>query len=978
MSRRKQSNPRQIKRCAADAVEGDDDRSGFESPTLMEFETPTNGKLSEELRLDDHKDCQVDSDLSNSGQTLKAVGPELRWDGPAELEVLREDGGRRVRARCLLPAGLTWGPYQSPQVVDRTRPTSPDEIKGLPHIEETNKPDCWLAHLPTSATGHDSNCVLYSNADGVWCTVTSPMAPGEELVAFVVGEASRPESTTLDTRPDGLTSPLIMDFAELPRCTRLFPPQADMAALLPKALMNRSLFPCQACGIWYRSKRNLQAHQFYYCAGRQSESALTPAETAQDFQQFGASPICRDDISHLTLSHVTALPNPDLRPGSGSSPRSCTTGNACTSYCHSSELKCNVCSYTKEDALRLGQPGLGHDTVRSCPSEVLHKHQPLHKPYEQGDAEGVTSLPNPHLQDGSGNEAGGRQRKGKELSSYPAQIPPLDGQAKLSRPGCSVRVQDQDKDRGIPGQGCFAQTTVGTEQEEWPKKESAGPVPANKEKKGAAGCENDAEVQLEQKIQECNEDDKESGSSPREPREKSDGAYDVATMPIHNDSQPNVSSTSTKNNLRIRFKSEPTSPRPAASPVQFGMGPGLLVGSPFPKYLLPQEFSGTAQASEILAKMSELVHRRVHLQQQTVHGFVPPPPPPFYCNPVPPKGAVCFECNITFNNIENYLVHKKHYCSSRRLATHKSTDFLTGPRLKDQRSPPYYKEHKEQAVSVADTANSKLPPGPSTAMAEPPLAREVIPSPKACVETMETDVTVAALGTVPEQTNTEVKSSSSLSDDAKQSTTCDACNITFSKLETFAVHKQYYCATRHDPPQKRSAAANDRLPALPRGSRTRKRRKAYEMPAVVPTDMGATTAVAATVIGQPSLHLLGSVNGLPLGLTRANDRTRLSGLPYSPDPTLYSSLVSPVSFAPAMCKANGNASSPDPDTPMDLSKKVAGTEAKRSVIDRYQDYHECAACKVSFTEVQSYILHKQFHCPAVRCQDALGRRQELK
>jgi len=279
---------------------------------------------------------------------------------------------------------------------------------------------------------------------------------------------------------------------------------------------------------------------------------------------------------------------------------------------------------------------------------------------------------------------------------------------------------------------------------------------------------------------------------------------------------------------------------------------------------------------------------------------------------------------------------------------------------------------------VADTANSKLPPGPSTAMAEPPLAREVIPSPKASVETMETDVTVAALGTVPEQTNTEVKSSSSLSDDAKQSTTCDACNITFSKLETFAVHKQYYCATRHDPPQKRSAAANDRLPALPRGSRTRKRRKAYEMPAVVPTDMGVTTAVAATVIGQPSLQLLGSVNGLPLGLTRANDRTRLSGLPYSPDPTLYSSLVSPVSFAPAMCKANGNASSPDPDTPMDLSKKVPGTEAKRSVIDRYQDYHECAACKVSFTEVQSYILHKQFHCPAVRCQDALGWRQELK
>lgn len=37
-------------------------------------------------------------------------------------------------------------------------------------------------------------------------------------------------------------------------------------------LCSEDIFPCKACGIWFRSERNLQAHLMYYCSGRQRET----------------------------------------------------------------------------------------------------------------------------------------------------------------------------------------------------------------------------------------------------------------------------------------------------------------------------------------------------------------------------------------------------------------------------------------------------------------------------------------------------------------------------------------------------------------------------------------------------------------------------------------------------------------------------------------------------------------------------------
>uniref|UniRef100_S4RWV3 Zinc finger protein, FOG family member 2a n=1 Tax=Petromyzon marinus TaxID=7757 RepID=S4RWV3_PETMA len=422
------------------------------------------------------------------------------------------------------------------------------------------------------------------------------------------------------------------------------------------------------------------------------------------------------------------------------------------------------------------------------------------------------------------------------------------------------------------------------------------------------------------------------------------------------------------------FKSEPLSPRPATSPMQYGIGPSLLVGSPFPKYLLPQEFSGTAQASEILAKMSELVHRRVHQQQQQqqqdVHGF-PPHGPPFFCGPVLPKGTTCFECNITFNGLENYLVHKKYYCTSRRMGAHKHlAEFINvAQRHKSEAKGSLF--HKDPLKGLPQSGEGSLlkstliHPEPALEM----MARRPLASPKMSNSNVEASAMETALATAANGESTDGKSTPVplLGGELKKNT-CEACNITFSKQETFMVHKQYYCATRHEPLQKRAALAS-KLPALPQGGRTRRRRKLYEMRSSSSSSPGSHQGFSA----------MSAVNGMSIMGVHPKSKV-VPPFPYPFEQALYNPLLKPPQFLLEVVDSSG---SPGPDGPIDLSKKLNGPEQKKQCLqDRFQDYHECASCKISFTEVEGYIVHKQFHCPAAaRCPEfveAPSRRRESR
>lgn len=73
------------------------------------------------------------------------------------------------------------------------------------------------------------------------------------------------------------------------------------------------IFPCKACGIWFRSERNLHAHLMYYCSGRQREPETVVEENDAIPHQTPSIcpfPQCNKSFSgaralemHLSTSH---------------------------------------------------------------------------------------------------------------------------------------------------------------------------------------------------------------------------------------------------------------------------------------------------------------------------------------------------------------------------------------------------------------------------------------------------------------------------------------------------------------------------------------------------------------------------------------------------------------------------------------------------------------------------------------------------
>uniref|UniRef100_A0A1B0D6Y1 Uncharacterized protein n=1 Tax=Phlebotomus papatasi TaxID=29031 RepID=A0A1B0D6Y1_PHLPP len=130
-----------------------------------------------------------------------------------------------------------------------------------------------------------------------------------------------------------------------------------------------------------------------------------------------------------------------------------------------------------------------------------------------------------------------------------------------------------------------------------------------------------------------------------------------------------------------------------------------------------------------------------------------PGAPPANAAPLPPQIFVkqgvskCKECNIVFCKYENYLAHKKHYCSARNL------DDPEGAKV----SPP-----------VSPTATS-------------PLAQT---GPQA--------VTVAGGGL------------------AYQQLICAACGIKFTSLDNLSAHQMYYCPKRVELAVQQSLIQKDR------------------------------------------------------------------------------------------------------------------------------------------------------------------------
>ncbi|RMC09336.1 hypothetical protein DUI87_14344 [Hirundo rustica rustica] len=750
---------------------------------------------------------------------------DTTWNGPDELDLEVQDGQRRVRTRRSLPEGFSWGPFQGSI---HSEPASPGHGDTSPPVTLVLGDErCWLSCLPLVPGEPEANAVIYRKDEALWCRTTRPLREDEPLSAFVVAEPPAVPDHGLKAEPGESPYP-----AALHSDIQLLPQQAGMAAILATAVVNKDVFPCKDCGIWYRSERNLQAHLMYYCASRQSAGAGSPALDEKPKETYPNERVCPFPQCKKSCPSASSL-EIHMRSHSGERPFVCLI---CLSA-FTTKANCERHLKVHTDTLN----GVCHSCgFISTTRDILYSHLVTNHMICQPGSKGEVFSP---------------------ASALPAAKPlaPERGRAFIgilssssSSSGEPVRIKEE------------------------PAGSPSGEAEAPRSGEGAGSPD--------------------AGSRTSSPRSLSSA----------------------------KVKSELASPTPGSSPVPSEPGTGAAGGTVFlPQYVFGHEAAVVPQASEILAKMSELVHSRL---KQGHGGAVPPA---VYAGAPVPKGATCFECEITFNNINNYYVHKRLYCSSRHLA---------------EDSPPGARKLK------APPGAPKAPPGPGTLLSPPagngqgPAAgdgdagRGATPPAGAPEGKAEEGGTKAGSpeaeggsGRCSEDSQSPGSSAGDEGDEDPSKTLCEACNIRFSRHETYVVHKRFYCASRHDPPLRRPAAP--KAPFPPQPLRTRKRRKLYE------------------------IH----------GAAR-----RPAEPPPAPEPP------------PAEPPAAEPRASPDAEGPIDLSKKprwqseTAPAPAPASLLP-LADYHECTACCISFNSLDAYLAHKKYQCPATPLQPrTLEHLQKMK
>ncbi|KAL4685910.1 hypothetical protein H8959_001507 [Pygathrix nigripes] len=602
MSRRKQSNPRQIKRSLGDMEAREEVQLVGTSHTEQKATAP---EAPSPPSTDVSSPPPPLTPTSLGGpKELEGQEPEPRpteeepgspWSGPDELEPVVQDGQRRVRARLSLAMGLSWGPFHGSVQTGASSPgqAEPSPALTLLLVDEA----CWLRTLPQALTEAEANTEIHRKDDALWCRVTKPVPAGGLLSVLLTAE---PRSTP--------SHPVKKEPAE-PTCLapahdlQLLPQQAGMASILATAVINKDVFPCKDCGIWYRSERNLQAHLLYYCASRQGAGSPAAAATEEKPKETYPNervcpfPQCRKSCPSASSLEI------HMRSHSGERPFVCliclsafTTKANCERHLkvHTDTLSgvCHSCGFisTTRDILyshlvtnhmvcqpgskgEIYSPGAGHPATKLPPDSLgsfQQQHTALHGPLASADL-GLAPIPSPGLD---------RKALAEATNGEARAAPQNGGSSEPPAAPRSIKVEavEEPEAARAPGTG-----------EPGPQAPSRTP-------------------------------------SPRSP-------------------------------APARVKAELSSPTPGSSPVPGELG---LAGALFlPQYVFGPD--AAPPASEILAKMSELVHSR--LQQGAGAGAGGAQTGLFAGAP---KGATCFECEITFSNVNNYYVHKRLYCSGRR------------------------------------------------------------------------------------------------------------------------------------------------------------------------------------------------------------------------------------------------------------------------------------------------------------------------
>ncbi|XP_049928346.1 zinc finger protein ZFPM1 [Epinephelus moara] len=1016
MSRRKQSKPRQIKRSLGD-VDGDEENtpdnlslSGEEGGASDPDDSaegdsssppPYTSLYNEEPRTQDSRGGPDDEDedgeeegLAHSGGEEEKEGEEeeeaVHWRGPDDLELSEEGSDSRVVAGRDLQPDTTWGPY--PGILQSEGSTDDQETESSRLTLVCEDPDCWISLLPLIPVVSAANCTIYSQGEELFCKVTREVAAGEKLLAFLSPPGASSSSSPLVQLSPPLSlvtqkQPVVKEESLYPAALRsdiqLLPQQAGMAAILATAVVNKDIFPCKDCGIWYRSERNLQAHLMYYCASRQKQPAAA-SSPPQDKpkESYPNERICPFPQCNKSCPSASSL-EIHMRTHSGERPFVCliclsafTTKANCERHLkvHTDTLNgvCHGCGFvsTTRDILyshlvtshMVCQPGSRSEVY--SPGPGLPK-LPLSTGLSPGDSGVVLKCQVCGHNSDSPAQLQQHVRTHLEVR-VPAERSPTPRQStpsSIDHPQLQPSPQEREPLACVPTPDSSSPGANGSSATPRDYSPPNAPTTDLKIKEEPHSDSETEEQQME--IKEDREEEEIGGGEGDQEAGRETKEGQIVTVSCQTSTSPKSPATAT-------VKAEPTSPTPGSSPAHVGGAGSVLPGGAMflPQYMFNPEAAILPQASEILAKMSEMVHSRLK-QGQTVPqsnpaAFFPSGPTAPTATATPPhKGATCFECDITFNNINNFYAHKRLYCSSRHHG--EGATSASGPGSTRDAAPatmPSSGAHGSSASPQAGAASRAASASPTNS--DPPAGSGATESRRVVEVKTETIVGREGIssssegeggggslggggggGRASEGSQSPASGSAEDQEDDPNRTFCEACNIRFSRHENYTVHKRFYCASRHDPSNQRAihmAKATTAAAFLPQPIRKRKRKKMYEI------HMARTEALA---------------NAAAAAAAAATAAAAAS----APSPSVLG-----LAVKQEVSPSGAGSSSPEGDGPIDLSKRPRLSDVPRhsssSILPALPltDYHKCTACSISFNSIENYLAHKTYYCPATTLQ----------
>ncbi|XP_052232234.1 uncharacterized protein LOC127845395 isoform X2 [Dreissena polymorpha] len=425
MSRRKQSNPKPLKRSEDEEDEDgivkeadqSEERTNMEtdqsdSPIQSDQEDePNTEELTINKRENDVKDGQLTQSEKSDKESEKIIKLEERVQksgavSPRRFEVMRRLNFpidlltlRQVEESEFLLTGIPWsvttvtsvqkgstiGPYLGETVALSS--IKPGELvlqfQGqdgeFSFIKVTEETGAWLSLLRPAEAGSCHNTCVYFEGGKIWCEVEEDLDEGTELLASFTTSQGSPSASVEPERRDRVEAPVREARVVVP--TGVKKPEAKSGiSVTPQPAL---IYGCPFCYVRFSSRRTLDAHLTYYCS-KKPAGFVSLSELQQRIQlqtqavqlelqarvkvddEDTDSPISKEQTTPRGIKRAAdeMSPEPNENSSDAGSPRPKSPRKAVSH-------KCQFCSYSTDKPANLQLHLATHKTAITLkPTEV--------------------------------------------------------------------------------------------------------------------------------------------------------------------------------------------------------------------------------------------------------------------------------------------------------------------------------------------------------------------------------------------------------------------------------------------------------------------------------------------------------------------------------------------------------------------------------------------------------------------------------